>query len=460
MNSHKKFAKVIFLLLTSAIVSFAASSIKVFNEAEKYSVKVYVTTIVAIEQSERGSAQGSGFIVHIDKNEGYAYVATCQHVIGNGIVNTQISFKDGERIQAEAIYIDPVFDFGMIRFKLDEPGVPDNVAAARLGNSKRLKIGDRVGTFGNPGGLEFSGTEGIVSSTSNTPSSATGTFIQTDAPINFGNSGGPLIRMSDGTIIGINAFTSGQGIGWALAINQLKPIIDEVIAGNMPYAGRVGWMGFDLTEITTSRAQESFKTKLPKNVRKALLIRAIAPSNEADAVGIQSGDIIVSVNGKAPIDNADYTVLMKKFADKLCTLKISRFGEEKVFKLVAYDRASDRPKEYISIAGMTIQPMSRLMQYNYDMDSAAVYISDVEEQSSAASWGVVKDWPVRAVAVKGKYHRITTFDGFWEAVKGLKPGEPLELFYGYHRIYAIVKVVYYDESESPIRKQVPEPKIR
>lgn len=456
MSSSSRGSQVLIaLILFVSPTLFAASSAEVFSEAESYSIRVYVTTVVALESSQRGSSQGSGFIVSIDRNAGYAYAATCEHVIGEGICNVQISFKDGERIEAEPVYVDPVFDFGMIRFKLDEPGIPSNVNAARLGDSDKLKIGDRVGTFGNPGGIEFSGTEGIVSSTTNTPTSGTGKFIQTDAPINPGNSGGPLILMRDGSVVAINAATSGQGIGWSLSINQLKPVIKDFLAGKLPYGGRVGWFGFDVEEITTARAQESFKTNLGSDVRKALLIRAVAPSNASDTAGVMPGDIVFSINGKTPVDEADYAIMMKDFADKVCSLRVSRFGSMLDFNILAVDRAADRPKEYITIAGMTIQPMSRFLQYWYDMDSSAVYISDVEEQSAAASWQAYNG-PIRAVAVRGSYCGIQSFDGFWNAVKDLSPGEPMELFYGLDRIRSIVKVVYYDSSEAPMRKQVPE----
>lgn len=452
MKSVRHLLKILGLVLISTSMIIGANSAEVFTEAEKYSVRVYVTTTVALESSIRGSSQGSGFIVHIDRNQGYAYVATCQHVIGDGLVYAQISFKDGERIQAEPVYIDPIFDFGMLRFRLDEPGVPSDIKVARLGDSDDLEIGDRVGTFGHPVGIEFSGTEGIVSSVTNTPHGATGKFIQTDAPINPGNSGGPLIVMKNGRVIGINAFTGGAGIGWSLSINQLKSLIYQVVAGELPYGGRVGWMGFDVREITPARAAESFVTEMPDDVRKALLIRAVAPATQAESAGVKAGDIVYAVNGTVPADDADYAQLMVKLADEMCTLRVSRFGEKIDFELLASDRAADRPTEYITIAGMVVQPMSRFLQYWYDMDSAAAYVADVEEESSAASWEAYTG-PVRAVAVDGTYYEVTSFESFWEAVADLEPGEPMELFYGIDRIRSIVKVVYYDPSEAPERHQ-------
>ena len=107
------------LLLIPSFLLSASSSNNFFKKAERYTVRVYSSTIVALEGAERGSWEGSGFVVHIDRREGFAYVATNKHVIDEGISSVQVSFKDGERFPATPIYIDPVYDFGMIRFDLD-----------------------------------------------------------------------------------------------------------------------------------------------------------------------------------------------------------------------------------------------------------------------------------------------------------------------------------------------------
>ena len=259
--------------------------------------------------------------------------------------------------------------------------------------------------------------------------------------------------MDNGSVVGINVATEGQGIGWNLAIDQLKPIIEDAISSKLPYGGRVGWLGFDVEEINPSRAAGSFKTELPEYVRKGILVRAVAPDNVGDRAGVKSGDIVYSVNGEIPADEADYFRMMKQVAGKECTLTVSRFGEKIHFEILAVDRAAERPSEYVSIGGIIVQPMSRFLQYWYDMDSAAVYVADVDDESDAASYGAYSG-PVRAVAVGGEYHEISSLDDFWDAVKDLAPGEPMELFYGMERIRSIVKVVYYDETQAPERHQI------
>ncbi|MEO0145948.1 MAG: trypsin-like peptidase domain-containing protein, partial [candidate division WOR-3 bacterium] len=219
-------------------ILFAGKSYKeIFSEAEKYTVRVYSRTTVALETSYRESSEGSGFIFHIDRKAGIAYVATNKHIIGDGVSSVQVSFKEGERFSATPIYIDPIYDFGVITFRLDAVGVPKDVRQAVLGNSKDIDVGHPVGAFGNPQGYEYSATQGIVSSTTNNPGDY-GAFIQTDAALNPGNSGGPLISLRDGKVIGVCTIKDyGEGLSWALAIDQLKPIMDQVIKGEVPYTG-------------------------------------------------------------------------------------------------------------------------------------------------------------------------------------------------------------------------------
>ena len=194
-----------YLILFIIIITFAPSLASTeaqnfFKEAERYTVRIYGSTVTALETSSRGSWGGSGFVIHIDTATDIALVATNKHVIGDGISSLQVSFKDGERFRAIPVYIDPIYDFGVLKFKLSEQGVPKNIKVAELGSTREVEIGLRVGTFGNPVNYEYCATEGIISSLTNTPGGFSGAFLQTDAPINPGNSGGPLISLKDGKV--------------------------------------------------------------------------------------------------------------------------------------------------------------------------------------------------------------------------------------------------------------------
>lgn len=433
-----------------------AATSSIFKQAERYTVRIHGSTVVALETSERGSWGGSGFIVHIDRSAGEAFVVTNKHVIGDGISSLQISFKDGERLPATPIYIDPVYDFGMLKFDIDEPGVPENITTARLGNSSSIETGHPVGTFGNPAWLEYCATEGIISSVTNRASGYSGAFLQTDAAVNPGNSGGPLISLKTGDVIGINTAGGGENvenINWSLAINQLKPIIKQAVAGELPYAGHMGWLGANFYEINVDRAMEDFGASFTNNIpRKALLTCDIFKGSSAETSGLMSGDIILSVDDKIPDDLADFTTLRRTLGGKRVRFVVCRLGEKKTIEIDLPDQGNLRPREYVTFAGMVIQANTPTVQ-RPDFSPECVCVCDVLEGSSAETWGAHK-WSVRGVVVNLQYHPVKSLDDFWNAIKDVQPSQPVELFYGSPHNGYIVKVVYYGDSEAPQRETV------
>ena len=129
----------ILVFLISSSVMAQTNQQDYFKEAEKYTVRIYGSTVTALETSTRGSWTGSGFVMDIDKDTGYAFVGTNKHVIGDGISSLQISFKDGERFQAVPVYIDPIYDFGILKFKVSEKGVSPNIICAVMGDSEKYR---------------------------------------------------------------------------------------------------------------------------------------------------------------------------------------------------------------------------------------------------------------------------------------------------------------------------------
>lgn len=444
---------ILVLALLVTATDAAVSSQDIFKQAERYTVRIHSSTITALEGSDRGSCSGSGFIMHIDKMTGEAYVATNRHVIGTGISSIQINFKDGERLSATPIYIDPVYDFGMLKFDIDEPGVPENISTARLGNSSAIEVGHSVGTFGNPAWLEYCATEGIISSVTNRASGYNGAFLQTDAAVNPGNSGGPLISLKTGDVIGINTAGGGENIeniNWSLAINQLKSIIEQAVAGELPYAGHMGWLGAIFYEINVDRAMEDFGASFTDNIpRKALLTCDIYKGGPAETSGLMSGDVILSVDDKIPDDLADLITLSRTLGGKRVRFVVCRLGEKKTIEIDLLDQGDLRPKEYVTFAGMVIQANTPTVQ-DASFSPECVYVSDVLEGSSAEAWGAFK-WSVRGVVVNLQYHPVKSLDDFWNAVKDVQPNQPIELFYGSSHDCYIVKVVYYYDHEAPQR---------
>jgi len=423
------------------------------KEAEKYTVRIYGSTVVALETSYRGVWNGSGFVVHIDKENNCAFVTTNKHIIGDGISSLQISFKDGERLPAIPVYIDPIYDFGVLKFKLTEVGVPPDIIPAELGFSDKVDVGLPVGTFGNPVGLEYCATEGVISSVTNRPGSFVGTFLQTDAAINPGNSGGPLISLEDGKVIGVNTATGYNvaGIGWSLAIDQLKPLIEEVIKGDIPYSGHMGWTGLLVNEINVDRAKEDFGAKFSFPLpRKALIITGILQESPGEKSGFKKGDIILSVDNSVPVDGADFSVKMRSIAEKITDFLVCRLGQEIHLKVKALDGGILRPESYVTFAGMVIQPSTpTVYEWYYSwITPDCVYITDILEGTSAQTWGARRG-AVTGLVIKLTYYRIRSLQDFWNAIKDVKPGQPVEIFYLTDNWGSIVKVVYYSDHEAP-----------
>lgn len=235
-------------------------------------------------------AQGSGFIVSAD-----GYVVTNNHVISldqkGAADNVMVTMADGTEYNARIIGRDPDSDIAVLKIDAKAP-----LPFVQFGQSSKARAGDWVIAIGNPFGLGGTVTSGIVSSVNrNTGSGAYQHYIQTDASINSGNSGGPMFDMK-GQVIGINnwivAPSGGNiGIGFAIPSDTAKPIVDKLISGK---AIERGFLGVQMQPITDEIADS---LGLPHN--RGELVRVVPPNLPAAAAGVKPGDIVLKVNGEA-----------------------------------------------------------------------------------------------------------------------------------------------------------------
>ncbi len=273
------------------------------------------------EREFRSMAQGTGFC--IGRN---GYIITNNHIVENA-VDVVVFTIDGEDYSAKVIGTDPQTDLALIKVE------GKNLPYVELGDSARVRVGEWVLAIGNPFGMEHTVTAGIVSAKGrqlgvgmNVPEYQD--FIQTDAAINRGNSGGPLVNMK-GEVVGITSnilSPSGGniGIGFAIPSNLAKKVVKQ-----LQEKGRVvrGYLGVGILPVT-----EDVKKSLKLSSKKGALVASVEPGFPAEKAGLERYDVIIEVNGQPIEDDND---LRFKIADiepgTKVDIKVIRDGKEKSF---------------------------------------------------------------------------------------------------------------------------------
>lgn len=291
-------------------------------------MKVEPSVVGVLCEGYNRSSTGTGIIMSSD-----GYIITNCHVISNAQKIT-VELSDGEAMGAVIVGADELSDLAVI--KIDADYLP----AAEFGDSDLLRVGDDVAAIGNPLGLELKGTltTGIISAINRDieTDGRTLTLIQTDAALNEGNSGGPLINGS-GQVVGVNtmkmysSYSSIEGLGFAIPISLAKPIVDELIQQGF-VSGRpaIGITGSDVSE----RASAYYR--IPNGV----LVNSVEYGTDAYEKGMEAGDVIVKVNGK-DITSMDELNEIKNDcrAGDTITLTVYRGGEILEFDIVLMDAA-------------------------------------------------------------------------------------------------------------------------
>lgn len=224
--------------------------------------------------------QGSGVII---SEEGY--ILTNHHVIKGGS-NYGVLLADGRLFDARFIASDPASDLGIVQLIQ-----PHNLPVAVMGDSNVVEVGDVVLAIGSPLSLKHSVSMGIVSglSRNNLGVLLYEDYIQTDATLNHGNSGGALVNI-DGEVIGINTLSAGPGLGFAISINHAKRIFEDLLSYGEVARGWIGVLMLDLDPTIRSH----FEYAGP-----GVLLQAVYSQSPAEKAGLRPGDIVVSINGNA-----------------------------------------------------------------------------------------------------------------------------------------------------------------
>jgi serine protease Do len=290
------------------------------------------------EQQEKVESLGSGFIISPD-----GYIVTNDHVAGNAVRIT-VTMTGGKRLKARLVGTDPLTDVSLI--KVDAKELP----YVSLGNSDDIVVGEWAIAFGNPFGLfdindKPTVTVGVISSIGMNLGHINDHFytgmIETDAAINGGNSGGPLVN-SQGNVVGMNTliYTGGQsttfvGYGFAIPINKIKKVVAD-----LRKKGKVTrdiWKGFDAQTVDARIARYFGLTKI-----EGIIVSEVEEGGPAAKAGLKVGDIILEVNGQAINSGDDLTqILIDASVGDVLTMKVYR--ERKTFAMsLKLDRRSQQ----------------------------------------------------------------------------------------------------------------------
>ncbi len=338
----------------------------------------------------RATSLGSGFII-----DASGYVVTNNHVI-QGAESVRVILQDDTVLDAEILGRDPKTDIALLKVDSDTP-----LPALTLGNSDKVKVGDWVLAIGNPFGLGGTVTAGIVSARArNINAGPYDDFIQTDASINRGNSGGPMFNM-DGEVIGINtAILSPSGgsigIGFAVPSNLAKPVLDDLREYGR---ARRGWLGVRIQTVTPEIA-ESLGLK---DAQGALVANADEEGPAAEG-GVKVGDVILSFNGEpVPEMRALPRMVAETAIGKMVPLKVWRNGKEVKLSITLGEMPEDLEtaqapgtpepegtEESLSSLGLTLATVNDLMRQRFDLpaDARGVLVVSVDRESEAARKGM------------------------------------------------------------------------
>ena len=336
------------------------------------------------EQEYKTIGTGTGFYISSD-----GYIVTNNHVVERAVKITVYSIE-GEEYPAEVVGTDSRTDLALLKIK------KDSLPFVELGDSAQVKVGEWVLAIGNPWGLEHTVTAGIVSAKGRqlglggqVPTYQD--FIQTDAAINRGNSGGPLVNLK-GEVIGITSNiyspTGGNiGIGFAIPSNIAKRVIAQ-----LKEKGRVvrGYLG-----IVPGAVSEDLRKLLKLEKKKGALVNSVEAGTPADKAGLKQYDVIIEVNGQEIKDDND---LRFKIADikpgTKVDIKIIRDGKEKMLtatieEMPSTEEAEESVESPSSNLGLTVTPMTPNLarRYGYRTEDGLL-VTRVEPYSEAARKGM------------------------------------------------------------------------
>jgi serine protease Do len=382
------------------------------------------------DEERRQESGGSGFIISAD-----GFILTNNHVI-EGASKVEVHYgadengNGGRTIPATIVGRDPSTDIALLKIDVNQ-----ELPYIRLGDSDRVRKGDWAVAIGNPFAFENTLTVGVISAKGRSlnlspETSSFENFIQTDAAINFGNSGGPLLNIA-GEVVGINTAIRGggaQGIGFATPINTAKTLLPQLKKGKVTR----GYLGMNIADVN-DEYREAFN--LPE--ARGALVQAVTPGKPADKAGIRHGDVVIEVNGQ-PIRNNRELIDTISYLPVGSAVKITLLREGKRQTVTA--RTEERPpdgdtdeEESPSASepvrdklGMSIQDLTPELRrlYSIGEDVRGVVVTNVKNVSPAGEANINEGDVISEV----QGQRVTNVSEFRNAIDRIKSGQRMRFY--------------------------------
>lgn len=287
-------------------------------------------------QIQEGTSLGAGFLISAD-----GYIVTNSHVVAPGgpnatVESITVTMNDHTEYAADLVGRDEVADLAVLKIRANKP-----MPFVRLGSTKTSRVGDWVIVIGQPLGLEGTVTTGIISNIARTTGSGSpyDRFIQTDASINQGNSGGPMFDMS-GNVIGINTWIASPnggniGLGFAIPGEIAKPIVEKLMRGEKIERGYIG--------IGYSQINDKMASALGVDKNHGVFVNAVPTDGPAGRAGIMPRDVILSVGGRdVNIDNPLSVIIAGLPIGKPVPVELIRDGKKRTLNVTLGQRPSER----------------------------------------------------------------------------------------------------------------------
>jgi len=340
-----------------------AAAQRLFAEATRYTVRIRVAVETPFIGDGRGISTGAGFLV--DRNRGW--IVTNAHVAKRSPARVEIAFKDRPYVMARRHYVDPHLDVAIVA--IERSDVPEEARVAELGCEDPLPSGRSVGAFGHPWGLNFTATRGILSGVRFRFGLE---LLQTDAALNPGNSGGALLDLVTGRVLGVNAATlpraTSEGLNFAVPIGHVCRVIGLMYNGRDPSPPLLPLL---------------FATD--DNNEDALIVARTLPGKWNDL--FRPGDRILAVNGERDVKNLTQLLTRLRGTGDSARFEIERDGAAMVVapRLERHPAITERTG--VRVSGMIIAPTLEFDAFEVNPDGLLV-IHSVDQTSSAALNGV------------------------------------------------------------------------